>query len=192
MKQKTVPVLTRNALKRLDRVAWLVFTVVSAVLVPVAGAAAASPPPNSPAYTVSGTATVGCNEANPDLQLSESFYFLGKDPPPGWANKLPPGPPPPGVKLLPQGPLQQDVRNVVGIAIENQCSIAILLSFTNVDGGTLYGVVAPGTDVFLTREDLSLAGLWQFEMTGFGVGGDPSAFPIKFIVTSAGVEPIGP
>jgi len=182
----------RKGPKGLDRVAWSSLAVVATVLVAFAGAAAASPLPDSPAYTVFGPNTLGCNEANPDLQLSESFYYLGQDPPPGWANKLPPVQPPPGVKLLPQGPVQQDVRNLVGIAIENQCSVAILLSYTSVDGETLYGIVAPGTDVFLTREDLMLAGLWQFEVTGFGAGGDPNAFPIKFIVTSAGVEPFGP
>jgi hypothetical protein len=157
-------------------------------------ASTASPPRVSPAYALAGGGTNWCGE--PDLQFSEYFYVLGTNGPQGWWNKLPPSPPPPGVKLLPQAPLRWDTRNVAAISIDNPCPDPVLIYFQGVDGSSFTGRVDSSTTVFLTREDLMAANLWQAEIVGEGAGscfgGGPTCYdiPVDFVVTNQGVTRI--
>jgi hypothetical protein len=164
-------------------------------LAAVAGTAAASPPPGSPALTsYGGTGFITCGGAEAQLESSMSLYVLGQDQPPGWSQKLPPSPPPPDEKLLPQAPLQRDLPNIVQVDVANPCSWPFIIDFTNASGAMIIGLVAAGTVFSLDRDDLMLAGLWQFKATGDGMGGctggGPTCFdtPVDFIVTSGGVS----
>lgn len=155
----------------------------------IAPAAAASPPVNSPAFTPFGYLSFFCG----DGQFTEQPYILGPNTPDGWWNKLPEHPPPPGEKLLPQAPVVRDARNVVRIDIDNPCSFPLLLHWGNEALDELTGLVLPHTSVTLDRDDLMLAGLWQWDWQSFGGGscysGGCFETPHDFLITPHGIVP---
>lgn len=151
----------------------------------VAVGAQATPPPGTAAYT-GASGTLGCFET-PDAFTNALWYVGRSSAPPGWLKNFNPDTAPPAM-------INRDPSNVVRVDLDNACPSPVVIDFVNDAGDRIWGLVAAHTAYNLTGADLKLAGLWQFNIVGYGagcVGGGPTCYdtPVDFIVTSAGVTP---
>jgi hypothetical protein len=104
--------------------------------------------------------------------------------------------PPSGLNDLSPASTNRDTPNIVRIDVSDPCSSPFFFFLIDASGTTITGLVEPQTVFSLTRADLMLVGLWQFEAHSIGGPGscnDPtcSNAPVDFIVTSEGVTPTG-